>query len=67
MRIVLDSNVLVTSVGKKSRLRPIWEAFIAGSYQLVVSEDILKEYEEILQEHAAPGAASIIMEIYRIA
>jgi len=64
MRIVLDSNVLVASVGKKSRLRPIWEAFIAGSYKLVVSEDILKEYEEILQEHAAPGAASIIMEIF---
>ena len=54
MRIVLDSNVLVSSLGKKSQLRPIWEAFISGAYQIVVSEDILKEYEEILQQHAAP-------------
>jgi len=64
MRIVLDSNVLISSIGKRSRLRPIWEAFIAGYYQLIVSEDILKEYEEILQQHAAPGAAAIIMEIF---
>lgn len=64
MRIVLDSNVLISSIGKRSRLRPIWETFIAGYYQLIVSEDILKEYEEILQRHAAPGAAAIIMEIF---
>jgi putative PIN family toxin of toxin-antitoxin system len=64
MRIVLDSNVLVSSLGRKSHLRPIWNAFIEGLYQLIVSEDILKEYEEILQEHAAPGAAEIVMEIF---
>lgn len=64
MKIVLDSNVLISSIGKKSKLRPIWESFIAGTYQLVVSEDIIKEYEEILQEHAAPGNAELIMEIF---
>jgi len=31
---------------------------------LVVSEDILKEYEEILHIHAAPGAAEIVMEVF---
>jgi len=64
MKIVLDSNVLVSSLGKKSSLRPIWQAFIAGYYQIVVSESILKEYEEILQVHAAPGAAELVMEIF---
>ena len=64
MRVVLDSNVLVSSLGRKSHLRPIWDAFTRGSYQLIVSEDILKEYEEILQEHAAPGAAELVMEIF---
>ncbi|WP_316812845.1 putative toxin-antitoxin system toxin component, PIN family [Pedobacter heparinus] len=64
MRIVLDSNVLVSSLGKRSPLRPVWEAFTEGYYQIVVSEDILKEYEEIMQEHSAPGAAEIIMEIF---
>jgi putative PIN family toxin of toxin-antitoxin system len=64
MRVVLDSNVLVSSLGRKSHLKPIWDAFTRGSYQLIVSEDILKEYEEILQEHAAPGAAELVMEIF---
>lgn len=64
MKIVLDSNVLVSSLGRKSPLRPIWQAFTEGHYQIVVSESILKEYEEILQLHAAPGAAELIMEIF---
>jgi putative PIN family toxin of toxin-antitoxin system len=64
MKIVLDSNVLVSSIGKRSPLRFIWDAFIRGQYQLVVSEDILKEYEEILHIHAAPGAAEIVMEVF---
>ena len=57
MKIVLDSNVLISSIGRKSSLRPIWDAFVEGYYQIVISEDILKEYEEILLEHSAPGAA----------
>ncbi len=64
MKIVLDSNVLVSSLGRKSPLRQIWNAFIEGSFQIVVSEDILKEYEEIMLEHSAPGAAEIVMEIF---
>lgn len=64
MKIVLDSNVLVSSLGRKSPLRQIWNNFVEGYYQIVISEDILKEYEEILQEHSAPGAAEIVMEIF---
>lgn len=64
MKIVLDSNVLVSALGKKSHLRPIWEAFINGYYQIIVSEDILKEYEEIIHEHSAPGVAEIVLEIF---
>lgn len=64
MRIVLDSNILVSALGKRSMLRHIWDSFVMGYYQIVVSEDILKEYEEILQEHSAPGVAEIVMEIF---
>lgn len=64
MKIVLDSNVLISALGKRSKYRPIWDVFTEGYYQLIVSEDILKEYEEIMQEHSAPGAAEIVMEIF---
>ncbi len=64
MRVVIDSNILVSIIGKKSRLRAIWDAFIEGRFDMYVSEDILKEYEEILQEHAAPGTDEIVLEIF---
>ncbi len=64
MRIVLDSNVLLVALGKRSEYKPIWLAFVKGEYQLVVSEEILHEYEEILIEHAAPGIAELINEFF---
>ena len=49
MRIVLDSNVLLVAIGRKSKYRPIWDFFLEGKYQLVISEYIIHEYEEILE------------------
>src|SRR5476651_1229227 len=63
MKIILDSNVLISSLGKRGVSRPIWGAFIDGVYQIIVSEDIIKEYEEVMIQHAAPGVAEIIMAI----
>ncbi|TAN12174.1 MAG: putative toxin-antitoxin system toxin component, PIN family [Chitinophagaceae bacterium] len=64
MKVVLDSNVLLVAIGKRSRFKPIWEAFLEGKYQLIISEDIIHEYEEILYTHSASGAAELIMEIF---
>ncbi|TSD67201.1 putative toxin-antitoxin system toxin component, PIN family [Inquilinus sp. KBS0705] len=64
MRIVLDSNILLVSIGKKSPYRPIWSAFIEEAYEMIVSEQVLYEYEEILQRLSAPGVADIVMNIF---
>lgn len=64
MKIVLDSNVLLVAIGKRSKYRGIWEAFLGSKYQLILSEDILHEYEEILLEHTNPKIASLVMEIF---
>lgn len=64
MKIVLDSNVLLVAVGKRSRYRPIWNAFISGKYQLIVSEDVIHEYEEILNFYSAKSIANIVMEVF---
>ena len=64
MKIVLDSNILLVAIGKRSRYRPIWTAFIDGKYNLIVSEDVIYEYEEILQQYSAVGIADILMEIF---
>lgn len=63
MKVVIDTNILISIIGKRSRLRPIWDHFINGNLSLVISEDILKEYEEVMQKYAAPGAAEIVLEI----
>ena len=65
MKIVLDSNVLLVAIGKRSKYRPIWDAFLAEKFQLILSEDILHEYEEILLEHTNPKIASLVMEIFK--
>ena len=36
--IVPDSNVLLVAIGNKSKYRPIWDAFVLGKYQLILSE-----------------------------
>jgi len=65
MRVVIDSNILLSAIGKKSPLRKIWLSFRKGCYTIIVNEDILKEYEEILQEHAVAGAAELVMEMFK--
>jgi putative PIN family toxin of toxin-antitoxin system len=64
MKIVLDSNVLLIALGRKSRFKPIWDAFVDGKYQLVISDEILYEYQEILVQHSAVGIAEKVGEAF---
>lgn len=64
MKIVLDSNVLLIALGRKSRFKPIWDAFTDGKYQLVISDEILYEYQEILVQHSAVGVAEKVAEAF---
>jgi len=64
MTVVLDSNVLLVAVGKRSAYRGIWQAFVEGKYQIVLSEAMIFEYIEILQQRAATGAWDFVMDIF---
>ena len=50
MRIVLDTNSLLVSIGRKSKYRPIFDAFLEEKYDLLISNDVLSEYVEIIQQ-----------------
>lgn len=54
---------MLVAIGKRSNYKDIWTAFINGKYELVVSDEIIYEYEEILQQRSSPGVAAILMEI----
>jgi putative PIN family toxin of toxin-antitoxin system len=54
LRIVLDTNVLVASISKKSPFHWVWQSFLQGKYKLCVTTDILNEYAEIIERYFSP-------------
>jgi uncharacterized protein len=62
MRVVLDTNVLLVAIAPNSEFRPIFDALLAKKYTLVISNDILAEYEEILSQRANPKVAALVLE-----
>jgi len=62
MIVILDTNVLLVSIPPKSIYRPIFDTLIAGRFNLVLSNEILSEYIEVLERKASSGVANNIAE-----
>lgn len=63
MIVVLDVNALLVSIPKKSPYRPIFNALIEGKFNLVISNDILSEYTEVIESKSNYIVASNIAEM----
>lgn len=63
MIVILDTNALLVSIPKKSPFRPVFDALISGTFQLVISNDILSEYVEIVEQKSSALVASNIAEM----
>jgi predicted nucleic acid-binding protein len=61
MDIVLDTNVLLISLPSKSKYRPIFDHLIKGSYNLMVSNEIISEYFEIIERKTNNEIASNVI------
>ena len=48
--IVLDTNCLISSLKRTSIYYPVWRDFMLGKYCLCFSDEILDEYEEIIEQ-----------------
>ena len=55
--VVLDTNCLVQSLPAKSPYHKIWEDFLQGKFMLCVSNEILNEYEEIIERYSSASVA----------
>jgi putative PIN family toxin of toxin-antitoxin system len=55
--VVIDTNCLLQIISRKSPYRPICDAFLAGRFTLCVSNEILDEYQEILEQQVTPTVA----------
>jgi putative PIN family toxin of toxin-antitoxin system len=60
MRVVLDTNILLTSFSSRSETHWIWRALLEGKFTLCITNDILLEYEEIISRHTSPELASAV-------
>lgn len=51
LKIVLDTNIVLSSISRKSPYHLIMSELFNGSYELYVTTEILLEYEEKLQQN----------------
>jgi len=63
MKIVLDTNVLLVSIAKKSAYRVIFDSLLTKQFDLIISNDILSEYTEIIAQKANVMVANNISEM----
>lgn len=62
MRIILDTNVLLTSFSSSSANHWVWQALTGGRYTLYLTHDILLEYEEIINQHGGTLLANAVTD-----
>ena len=60
-QVVIDTNCLVQMISLHSPYRPIWDAFLLGKFQLCVSNEILEEYQEIIEEQTTARIAENVI------
>lgn len=63
MRVVIDTNVLLMSIPTVSKYRPIFQGFINGEFELALSNEILLEYVEVIQNQSSVAVAKNIAEL----
>ena len=50
MKVVIDTNCLLSCIGKRSNFRNVFDAFLDEKFELCLSTEILLEYEEMFGE-----------------
>ena len=60
-QVVIDTNCLLQMISMHSPYRPIWNAFLAGKFQLCISNEILEEYQEIIEQQATARIAENVI------
>ncbi len=66
LKVVLDTNILIASIGRKSRFRWIFESVVDGNIILCVSNDILFEYQEILARKTNESVAENVVNFLAV-
>ena len=63
MKIVLDTNVLLVSLLKSSKYRPIFDSLLTRKFELIITHDIFQEYIEIIDQRTNSRIAKNVGEL----
>jgi len=63
MIVVVDCNILVVCLTSKSPYHFIYRYLIEGKFDLLISSDILLEYEEIIQQKYGPATSNAFISL----
>lgn len=62
-KLVLDTNALIRSIPRVSPYHDLYLSLFDGRNNLCVSNEMIEEYEEVIERHASSIAKSIIKQI----
>jgi len=65
MKIVLDTNCLLVIIPKSSKYRKVYDHILDGKISLVVTSEIINEYEEKLIDFYSSAVASNIIKLLK--
>ena len=63
MKVVIDTNVLLSSLRRTAINRPIFDAVRQGKVELAVTTEILLEYTEIIGLRATPAIGENVVQL----
>ena len=66
MRVILDSNILLVSLPKLSKYRLIFDDFFKNIITLIISNEFITEYFEVISRFTNEVVASNVMELLLI-
>ena len=62
MNIVLDTNVLIVAISRNSPYNPIFQALLSNRYHLYITNEILLEYTEVMEERSNPTITRDVLD-----
>jgi len=65
MTVVIDCNIFVMCLTSKSPYHIIYKHLISGKFNLAISEEILFEYEEVIQKKYNVSTANALMALLK--
>ena len=64
MKVVIDTNCLLSCIGKKSPYRNVFDAFIENKFTICVNNEIILEYEEVFERFWGTGVTNNLFGLF---